>query len=214
VAALEVEGPLPEVVEVHLLDRGECYLTPVGSGRIQVALCLEDSAMQEIQGDSEGTLTRYLKSSSPLSELLARSQILPGVRGVGRLSVASRRASTQGIFLAGDAAGFLDPVTGEGTSLALADTRVLAPLLAEFVSGSPLEAIEESYQSGIAVHRRQVGLLTHLVLGLVKYPAVARFAVARLARRPRLFERLVAVAAGLSGFDEVRFGEVASILVP
>jgi 2-polyprenyl-6-methoxyphenol hydroxylase-like FAD-dependent oxidoreductase len=214
VGRLEVEGRFSEVVEVHLLDRGECYLTPVGAGQLQVALCLEDSAMQEIHGDSEGTLRRYMESSPALAELLSRSHLVGKIRGVGKLSVAATRPSSQGLFLAGDAAGFLDPVTGEGTSLALADTRVLAPLVRELVEGAPLAEVERAYQRGIAIHRRQVGALTHLVLALVRFPRVAHFMVARLQRRPRIFARLVAVAAGLSDFHEVQVGEVLSVLVP
>lgn len=213
VASLEVEGPLPEVVEVHLLDRRECYLTPVGGGQVQVALCLEKSASKEIGGDPEGALEAALASPS-LVGLASRSRRVGPVQAVGRLSVGARKPADQGIFLAGDAAGFLDPVTGEGVSLALGDTRVLAPLLAELAGGAELSEIQRRYARDFAPPRRQVAFLTHLVLALVRFPSVAHFVVGRLARRPALFRRLVAVAAGLGEFHDLRLREAAAVLVP
>lgn len=211
---LGIEGPLPEVVEVHVVPGAEVYLTPVGQGRVQVVVCLEAAALPALAGDGAGAFRRLLGGSPATAALLARAQGMGEVRAVARLSVGARQVASQGIFLAGDAAGFLDPVTGEGTSLALSDTRWLAPLLEELAAGRPLPEVEAAYARAIRGERRQVAVLTHLVLALLRYPWLAGAAIQRLERRPELFRRLVAIAAGLSGFDQVRPAEVLSVLVP
>jgi flavin-dependent dehydrogenase len=49
-----------------------------------------------------------------------------GVRVLGPLAVNARAAGLDGLLLAGDAAGFVDPMTGDGLSLAMRGAQLAA----------------------------------------------------------------------------------------
>ena len=133
---------------------------------------------------------------------------------VGKLGARAAAVTRDGLFLAGDAAGFLDPVTGEGTSLAFSDTRALAPALVAAAEGIPWPEVERMYAQAMAGPRTQVAVLTQLVLALSRFRSLSRFALRRLAAKPALLSRLVAVAAGMGSFQDVRLGEALSLLLP
>lgn len=213
VAALEVDGPPSPLVEVHILPFGEAYLTPTGPGRLQVALCLEADALRDVAKDPEAALRRHLALGTETARL-ADAPLASEARVVAQLGARAAAVTEDGLFLAGDAAGFVDPVTGEGTSLAFSDTRALAPALVAAAEGMSWPQAEQMYRRAMAGPRRQVAALTHLVLGLSRFRGLADFALRRLARRPALLGRLVAVAAGLGSFRDVRLGEALSLLVP
>lgn len=213
VAALEIDGPAPEVVEVHILPAGEAYLTPTGPGRLQVALCEEADALKDAAGDPEGALRRRLAMGKGTAHL-ADAPLASEVRAVGRLGARAAAVTAGGLFLAGDAAGFLDPVTGEGTSLAFSDSRALAPALVAAAEGMPWPEVERMYARAMAGPRNQVAALTHLVLAVSRFRGLAGMALRRAARRPALLSRLVAVAAGMGSFQDIRLGEALSLLVP
>lgn len=213
VAAFDVEGPAQEVVEVHILPAGEAYLTPTGPGRLQVALCEEADALRDAGADPEGALRRRLAQGPGTAHLL-EAPLASEVRVVAQLGARASTVAAGGLFLAGDAAGFLDPVTGEGTSLAFSDTRALAPALVAAAEGLPWSQVERMYAQAMAGPRTQVAVLTHLVLALSRFRGLSGFALRRLARRPALLARLVAVAAGMGSFQDVRLGEALSLLLP
>lgn len=213
VAALRVPGPPPPVVEVHLLPSGEAYLTPTGADRVQVALCEDAGTLRTEARDPEGALRRRL-ALTPGTAHLREAPLCGRVRVVGRLGARAASVAANGLFLAGDAAGFLDPVTGEGTSLAFSDSRALAPALIAAAEGRPWPEVERMYTRAMAGPRAQVAGLTHLVLALSRNPVVAGFALRRLAAKPALLSRLVAVAAGMGSFRDVRPSEALSLLLP
>jgi flavin-dependent dehydrogenase len=57
---------------------------------------------------------------------------------MGPLAVNARAAGTPGLVLAGDAAGFIDPMTGDGLRFAIRGGELAAEaVLEEFASGQP-----------------------------------------------------------------------------
>ncbi len=100
------------------------------------------------------------------------------------------------LALVGDAAGYVDAITGEGVSLAFAGAEVLgAALPAALASHGSVEALE-----GYARwHRRAFGRYARVtggLLALARRPRLRRAAISLLARRPALFERALAFALG------------------
>ena len=100
--------PWSRLVEVHWAPDYEAYVTPVGPDCVGVALLW-----------GEGS-SRYDERLEGLSALRCRlGQPAGPVRGAGPFGVLARRLVRGRVILAGDAAGFLDPITGEGVGIAL-----------------------------------------------------------------------------------------------
>jgi hypothetical protein len=87
------------------------------------------------------------------------------------------------VALVGDAAGYVDAVTGEGLALAFAEALALGPALA----AGDLAA----YARASARLRRIPEAITRLVLALSRRPAPRRRAIAALAADPAFFGRLL-----------------------
>jgi 2-polyprenyl-6-methoxyphenol hydroxylase-like FAD-dependent oxidoreductase len=89
--------------------------------------------------------------------------------------------------LVGDAAGYIDAITGEGMALAFHQAVDLAGCLA---SGdlSPYPALHRH-------HRRIPDLFTEATLVMARHPSLRRRAMAALSAEPRLFDAILAVHA-------------------
>jgi len=99
------------------------------------------------------------------------------------------------VLLIGDAAGAVDPITGEGMSLALLSARAAAEAIHEAIDTGDPGALE-----GYAVTRRQLmapaAKMAGLLLKVARYPWVANRAVRKLSRNPELFGRWLRAACG------------------
>jgi flavin-dependent dehydrogenase len=103
-------------------------------------------------------------------------------------------------FLVGDAAGYIDAITGEGMSLAIGGALACANAIAAAVeAGESTEAIDGArarYRAARAAAFRDHAILTHGLIELARRPFLAKRAIARLAKDPALFSRLLAVNDG------------------
>jgi 2-polyprenyl-6-methoxyphenol hydroxylase-like FAD-dependent oxidoreductase len=116
---------------------------------------------------------------------------------IGPLAHEVRSASAPGVVLVGDAAGFLNPFTGQGVYLALASARAAADALVQALAQerSPepaLVAYARERARDLAVRRR----LAAAVGLLVDVPFLARRAASRLERRPGLGAVLMGALGG------------------
>jgi len=100
----------------------EAYVTPAGAGRVGVAFLFEGRAA----GGWDGLLGRFPR----LADRLGAAAALSEERGAGPFERASRLRVLDRLALLGDAAGFVDAVTGDGLSLAAREPRPLAWLVA------------------------------------------------------------------------------------
>ena len=69
---------------------------------------------------------RAIDAEPALKRRFARAEFAGNVRVLGPLAVNARAAGTDGLLLAGDAAGFVDPMTGDGLSLAMRGAQLAA----------------------------------------------------------------------------------------
>lgn len=124
------------------------------------------------------------------------------IRGAGPFRVAPATVAAGRVFLAGDATGFLDPLTGDGISAGLAQAAVLASLLA--AGGADVADAGRRYR---VWHRRQWRrrrVVTRLALGLTGSTALARRALAGVHRRPDALQALLEVNDGSRGLTGLR----------
>jgi len=198
---LEVEGaprfgvrrhlaiaPWAEAVEVHFGADAEAYLTPAGRRRVGVAFLFERGGPVRF----EELLARVPALRDRLWGAPADSE----VRGAGPLERRARGRVADRLVLLGDAAGFLDAVTGDGLSLAFGCAADLAGLLPSALAAGASAAALAAYESAWRRRWRPYAAWTRLVLWLGRHPALRRGALRLAAARPAPFERLVAAAVG------------------
>lgn len=161
-------APWTPYVEVHWARTSEAYVTPVADDLVGVAVLTD--------------------SSRPFPELLAEHPLLAErlagvewqrVRGAGPLRQRSRRRTLGRVLLVGDAAGYVDALTGEGIALGLAQARAAV----EAVRLGRLEDYETAYRR---LGRRH-DLLTKALLTSSRIGPVRRAIVPAAARLPWLF---------------------------
>lgn len=190
VAGLEAFG------ELHVGHGRYCGIAPLGPGQANVACVLDQRDMRASGGQLEEFYREALRSWPGVHERLAGARLIEPPRAIGPLALVASRCSAPGALLVGDAAGFFDPFTGEGITLALRSAAWAAPVGAAFVHAGrrrqarSLQAYErERYRA-----TRDKFRLNRLLYEIVARPVLADWLAARLAVRPRLADRLVGIA--------------------
>jgi flavin-dependent dehydrogenase len=100
-------------------------------------------------------------------------------------TIAARR-----LFVIGDAAGYVEPFTGEGIAWALKSAAAVAPLVAEAVA----HWRDEIASTWMSVHRRQIvrrQRLCRALATLLRYPRIVHCGLDLLTWMPGLVERVV-----------------------
>ncbi len=171
-------APGSRFVEVTWAARSEAYLTPVADDLIGVAVLSSTRAPFAEQLAEFPVLAGLLRDAEPRSD----------VRGAGPLRQRTRGRVAGRVLLVGDAAGYVDALTGEGIALSLA---AAAELVACLVAGHP-----ERYERAWRRVSRRTRLLTSGLLWARQRPALALAIVPAAERFPRVFAQAVNQLAG------------------
>ncbi|MFQ5703185.1 MAG: NAD(P)/FAD-dependent oxidoreductase [Gemmatimonadales bacterium] len=208
-----VEGIGP-YVEVLPHPDGEIYVAPSGQGVTLVAVLIESRAMQSFKGDLGGRYVRFLSGVEGFRERISKSELVPPVAAVGPLGFTIEPCYRSGLLLIGDSAGFLDPITGEGMTLALKSVSAAVPLIKEaFAVGHFGVELGERYARARFQVIEDVFRFTNLLLHLTRYKSVADRAVRRLSHDQRLFQKLLGVVTGSHRYRDISLGEKAALLM-
>ncbi len=162
-----------DLVEVHWADDAEAYVTAVAEDLVGVALLCPGGE----------TYDRWLARFPALADRLAGAEPATPVRGAGPLRRTARRRVHGRVLLVGDAAGYVDALTGEGISVGLACGRELVRCL---VDGRP-----DDYDAAWRRTTRRYRILTGGLLQAARRPALRRTIVPAAARLPRVFRAVV-----------------------
>lgn len=192
-----VEG-LEDHGEMHVGGGGYCGVAPLSPTRANVAFVLDPAALAEARGGLESFYRRALGTRWPhLAERLARARLLEPPRAVGPLAVDAAAVTRAGAVLVGDAAGFFDPFTGEGVTLALRSAQLAAEAIAgalrERNAAAALRRLE-GYARSRHRETRDKFRFNRVVQLAVGWPEAGNRLAHRLARRPDLADRLVGIA--------------------
>lgn len=180
--------PWSAAVEVHFGTAAEAYVTPAGRGRVGVAILFERTDAVSF----EALLARF----PALARRLGSAPHDSVVRGAGPFDRRATARVADRLVLLGDAAGFVDAVTGDGLALAFGCAEDLAALLpAALAQGASSEALRP-YEAAWRRRFRPYAAWTRGMLALARHPAVRRRVLALAASRPEPFERVVAAAVG------------------
>ena len=169
--------PWTDLVEVHWADGVEAYVTPVGPERVGVAFLWSGG-----KGDYETFLERFPALAARLGPPES------AVRGAGPFDVRVEAQHKGRVLLVGDAAGYVDAITGEGISLALQGAEALVTAA---LAGRPADW-SAAHAAIVARHER----LTRLLLWVAKRPVLRRRVVRAMRRFPGGLQAFLALNSG------------------
>ncbi len=193
-------APWSRDVEVYWNDDLEAYITPCGENLVGVAFLWDRKRHPHLPG-GDRLIPALLKAFPALTERLTDAPAVDTALAAGPMERHTIRQLTDGVLLIGDAAGYLDALTGEGISLALAQALALdetvVPILVEsgrkeILPRRDLLAYEQAYQAMIRPYYQ----VTHLALWLSHHPSLLEQAVTFLSRQPALFQSLLSANMG------------------
>ncbi len=169
--------PWTRLVEVHWADDLEAYVTPVDDDLVGVALLTSRREPFDVQ----------LKEFPALAERLETARAAgdePGATmGAGPLRQRSRARVSGRVLLVGDAAGYVDALTGEGIAVGLASARAAVAAIA---AGTPT-----AYEGSWRAATRRYRWLTEALLWSRQHRVTAPLIVPAAQRVPRLMGTLV-----------------------
>ncbi|MDR0360347.1 MAG: NAD(P)/FAD-dependent oxidoreductase [bacterium] len=182
-------------IVVTLLGGLETYLTPVGPDELLVAVL---GAGGRLRAPGRSVRDSYREIVARAHPDLADATLTGRVHGAGPFGTSARTVARDGVFLCGDAAGFLDPLTGEAMAAGLVQARTLATLL-----GRDPETAAARYRRWYAAQWRRRRAVSRLALTLTGTERLTRRALRGVERRPQAMARLLGVADGAHGFGRL-----------
>jgi flavin-dependent dehydrogenase len=195
VGHLAHDGPVPDEVVVTLLGGTEVYTAPTARHELLIAILGRRGALRHPGRSVEETYRAIVAEAHPE---LAGSPLTSRVRGAGPFRVGPSQVAKGVTFLVGDAAGFTDPLTGDGIAAGLVQAEQLARFLVQDARSAAAR-----YSAWRAGQWRRRRLVSGLALGLSGSAMLGRRALAGLGRRPAALQSLLEVNDGTRGLASV-----------
>jgi flavin-dependent dehydrogenase len=177
-------APWTDMVEVYWTPGVEAYVTPVGPRSVNVAFLREG----EMAEGFDALLARFPRLQARLGAAPPLSQ----VRGAGPLLQRVRARHADRMALVGDAAGYVDAITGQGLSLAFAGSALLIDALPKDLS-QDLGPSLRRYDVGVRKRWLQYSVPAHALLALSRRAWLRRRAIRCVAALPGAFGAVVRV---------------------
>jgi flavin-dependent dehydrogenase len=130
----DVDG-LTTVGEMHVRRGHYIGVAPVPGGLTNACLVVPHQSGDSALAAPADLLTRFLRDDPELSSRFARARAVTAPSVLGPMAVDGQAAGEPGLLLAGDAAGFIDPMTGDGLHFALAGAELAAAVALDVLAG-------------------------------------------------------------------------------
>lgn len=171
--------PWTDHVEVHWGPGCEAYVTPVGPDEIGIAF------LWSVPEGGKMGFDELLGRFPVLQERLAGAPASSKDRGAGPFQQRAKGVVRGNLALVGDAAGYLDAITGEGLAVALHQSAAVVDAM---LAGDLALYTKAHRRIG-----RLPDFMTSMVLALERRPGLRRRALRALAAEPALFSRLLGI---------------------
>ncbi len=182
---------------IHMAVGRDGYVgsVQIESGLLNVAASFDPNFLREAGSPANAAQRVLAEAGFAAIPALAEAEWL----GTPPLTRRPSSVAAERLFLLGDAAGYIEPFTGEGIGWALSSAVAIAPLASEATNGwrPELEAV------WVREHRRLIygrQRTCRLLASLLKHPSCVRAAMSLLTLMPWLSQRIVnGISTPLSG---------------
>jgi flavin-dependent dehydrogenase len=193
VAHWTMDAPLDPWVRITFDHGLEVYEGPVAGNQRMVGLLCYQERMGEFGGRLD---SHYREVAYALRPDLRKADLVGPVSAVGPFWYRASTVADRGVFLVGDAAGFTDPITGEGIAAGLRQARAFAAAL-----GSPNP--ERTYRNAHRRLTKDPRRVAALLLRLSRTPALVQRAIRNHERAPQTLTKLLGIGFGYWGFNRI-----------
>jgi flavin-dependent dehydrogenase len=184
---------------IVLFDGGYVGLAPVPGRRVNVGIVLGGPWLERLRREgAETTVAAVLGAIPPAPNDpvdWSTAHRCDTIEGASPLGVRAERRAGRGWLLVGDAAGFLDPFTGEGLHRALASASLAAAAVNRALDEDA--AALAAYDRAMTARFRSKDVLSLVVHAFLARPALFDHAARRLAARGRVRETMGLVMGDL-----------------
>ena len=175
----------PDVTHMHVIPDGYAGVVRLDGSTLNIACAVDPRATRD-KGITEFVRTAFRSTGAPIP------QGLEDARWTGTPALTRRRdrAAHGRVLNLGDAAGYVEPFTGEGMTWAIAGGAIAADLVARWCDREDFD-LASAYQRA---HRRAISRRwrsCRLVRAAIRRPIVTDAAI-RLASASSMFTRLAA----------------------
>jgi len=211
-------APWSRHVEVHWANGIEAYVTPCGENLVGVAFLWDRKRHPHLPGGRQ-LFPALLQSFPVIQERLRSGAVSDSTLAIGPMQRKAIQPVADGVLLIGDAAGYLDALTGEGISLALAQAlsleETVVPLLLasgqrRMLSAADLSCYHQAYQT----ITRPYYQMTHFAIWLSHHPLLVEYAIRILRLNPVLFQSLLSANMGVIPLWQVPYFAIANAIAP
>lgn len=178
-----VKGFHPEnYIELHFYKEilpGYLWVFPLAENQANVGLGILSSKVSKKQINLKKELVRLLATQPALKDRFKEAIPVDGIQGYG-LPLGSKRRTISGnrFLLLGDAAGLIDPFTGEGIANAIRSSRIaVSHVLKSFEQNKFDAGFNIRYDKEIYEKMWNEFKLGHALQKLFQYPSVINFVV-------------------------------------
>ena len=180
--------PWTNFVEVYLDDKGEAVVTPVSDESVGINFVWEDGVIEQPK-------IPVLKGRFPaLIARLGDAPPISSIRGAGPMARGATRRNSDRMVLVGDAAGFVDSISGDGLSIAFNSALILGKHLPEILKRDATRQSMEAYEREARRLYRGYWLVTNGLLMVARHPRARRTIINSLRRHPGIFRELMSGA--------------------
>ena len=181
VAHFEGIDALRDRGEMHVGRTGYVGLAPLAHGRLNVGMALP---LDGARRSAEERFASAIASIPAVADRLRGVRRVTPIRGAAPIGHRVSRAAGPGWLLIGDAAGFIDPFSGEGIFRALRSARAAATALTAGDVG-----VDDRYLAARRTAFAGKDALTWIVQAMLAAQPLLGYALRRLDRRPALAAR-------------------------
>jgi flavin-dependent dehydrogenase len=189
----QLEGAVDPWVRITVDNGLEVYDGPVAGNQRMVALLCYQARMPEFAG----RLTeRYREVALAIRPGLRHADPVGPVSAVGPFSYRASTVAEDGVFLVGDAAGFADPITGEGIAAGFRQAQAL-------VAALDTPAPERAYRTAHRLLTKDPRRVARLLLRLSRTPELVARGMRSHERFPQTFSTILGIGFGYWGFNRI-----------
>ena len=181
--------------EMHVRRGHYLGVAPVPGGLTNACLVVPHPSGEPPIGQPADALNRVLHSDAELRSRFVNARMVDEVVMLGPMAVDTNASGAPGLLLAGDAAGFIDPMTGDGLRFALMGAAFAAAVARQVLSGDL--AIDRAHLE--LAHRRRAAFASkwrfnRALRQLVSSPSSVSVAATTARVWPSAFARMIRYA--------------------
>lgn len=195
-------GDLAGFIEMYVSQKAYFAINPLDSDLANVMLVVDQADLHSWSGAFDQRMQQTAAHLAGGRRTIGAVQRIGRRVAIGPLSHHVRTVADTNVYLVGDAAGFVDPFTGQGVYLALHSARLAAEaIIGELKGAHSAQRIRARYRRE---HERVFGSrrrLASLVSFLIRTPWLSKRAAANLQRSASLRATIMQAIAGNSPAD-------------